>query len=78
MHILIRALDPGSEMTCGWNLTLLGLWFCLVVYRAAYTSDDEYDNEICPGKLLFTPKRLLLSGSSLTAAVATWRRSSHL
>ena len=48
-----------------------------MVYRAVYTSDDEYD-EICTGKLLFAPKRLLLSGSSLTAAVATWRRSSHL
>ena len=61
-----------------WNVTLSCLWLLLAVYRAAYASCDEYDNQILPGQLLFAPERLLSSGSCLTATVATWRGCSHL
>ena len=65
-------------MARGWNVTLLCLWLLLAVYQAAYVSCDECDNQNLPGQLLFAPKRLLSSGSCLTATVATWRGCSHL
>ena len=52
----------------GWNVMLS----CLrLLYQASYVSCDEYDNQILPGQLLFALKRLLSSGSCLTATVAT-------